>query len=568
MKKKIVGILVCTLLIIAVAPTQGNTETISKEIKDTTDLNYLYQNDAILPPDIEEAGMNRGPEPGYYDLSEFMIGTIALGMIFLESDGSIDPSTEDWTQAEKNQALGSMGVGGGHLQWYNWFSAENLNWHTFFTYGEVNTVNISYEPIIHPSAITDDTYEKLYVAEAMAQLGYTSGDWMQRVRDYANYLRDNIETLPGYYGTDWAFVVFLVDNSNDADGLFSDGYHAYAYLGGPFAVCPHLRPGGPPGPMLKEVFAHEMGHIFYATDEYNGQTDYSGYLNQPDVEGSGCIMDNLALSVSSGSKNQVGWKDTDSDGRADILDTYPETSLTPYSPDPTTDPTPTYTGSATVQPLTNNNPNGPGNDVTTNTIANVHYRVDGGTWLDTTPVDGNWYDPVESYTFTTPPLSAGTHTIETKAFNSVGNEDQTPASDTLTVIIGNNPPDKPSKPSGPTSGKPGTSYTYSTSTTDPESDKVKYGWDWNGNSIVDEWDDNGGSYYNSGVSISTSHSWSAQGTYNVKVVAKDIHGDQGDWSDPLSVTMPRNKVFQNTNFYLLLEKLTEIFPFFSKILGL
>jgi len=306
MKKKIIGIFVMTLLIAAVIPTQGNTVSNSKEIKETTDYSYLYQNDAIMPPDIEEMSKNQGPEPGYYDLSEYMIGTIALGVIFLESDGSIDPSTEDWTQAEKDAALGSQGVGGGQLKWSSWFSNENLFFHTYFVYWEVNTVEISYEPIIHPSGVTDDTYEKLYVAEAMGKLGYTTGDWMQRVRDYSNYLRDTIETLPGYYGTNWAFVVFLVDNSNDADLMFSDGYHAYAYLGGPFTVCPHLRPGGPPGPTLKEVFAHEMGHIFYATDEYNGQTDYSGYLNAADSENSGCIMDNLGLCVSSGTKLQIG----------------------------------------------------------------------------------------------------------------------------------------------------------------------------------------------------------------------------------------------------------------------
>ncbi|MCK4996490.1 MAG: hypothetical protein KAR55_06335, partial [Thermoplasmatales archaeon] len=253
-----------------------------------------------------------------------------------------------------------------------------------------------------------------------------------RVRDYSNYLRDTIMTIPGYYGTDWTFTVFLVDNSNDADGLFSDGYHAYAYLGGPFTVCPHLRPGSPPGPMLREVFAHEMGHIFYATDEYNGFTEYSGYLNAADVEGSGCIMDNLVTLVSSGTMQQVGWKDTDSDKVPDILDTFPETTLNPYNPDPTGDKTLTYTGSAKVTTSTNNNPFGPGNDVTTNDIADVEYRVDGGSWQWSNPVDGMFNDPVEQYTFTVT-LSYGTHTIETRARNTVLNYDPTPASDTITV---------------------------------------------------------------------------------------------------------------------------------------
>ena len=431
MKRKIIGILICTLLIAAILPSQAINSNDNEEVK--IDYRYLYQNDALIPPDIEKVEKNRGPDPGYYDTSEYMIGTIAIGIVFLESDGSIDPNTEDWTSYEKTTALGSLGLAGGYLQWTSWFNNENLNAHSFMVYGEVNTVNISYEPITHPSAITNDYWEKLYVAEAMDELGYSTGDWMQRVRDYSNHLRDTIETLPGHYGTNWAFTVFLVDNSNDADGLFSDGYHAYSYLGGPFCICPHLRPGGPPGPVLKEVFAHEMGHIFYATDEYNGNTEYSGYLNQPDVEGSGCLMDNLALCLSSGTKLQVGWKDTDGDHIADILDTFPETTLNPYSPDPTKDKILIYTGSATVQPLTNNNPHGPGNDVTTNKIGGGEFRVDGGSWIYVNPTDGNFDDPVESYTFTTPTLTIGTHTIEAYTSNSVGNKDPTPASDTVSI---------------------------------------------------------------------------------------------------------------------------------------
>ena len=54
-------------------------------------------------------------------------------------------------------------------------------------------------------------------------------------------------------------------------------------------------------------------------------------------------------------------------------------------------------------------------------------------------------------------------------------------------VVVNSKPNTPSQPSGPASGLPSTSYTYSTSTTDPEGDQVKYGWDWNGDGTVDEW---------------------------------------------------------------------------------
>lgn len=49
---------------------------------------------------------------------------------------------------------------------------------------------------------------------------------------------------------------------------------------------------------------------------------------------------------------------------------------------------------------------------------------------------------------------------------------------TLTIAEKSQPPLKPSTPNGPPSGNTGTEYTYTTSTTDPESDKIYYLFDW------------------------------------------------------------------------------------------
>jgi len=107
----------------------------------------------------------------------------------------------------------------------------------------------------------------------------------------------------------------------------------------------------------------------------------------------------------------------------------------------------------------------------------------------------------------------------------------------MTSIVINNNPDKPSTPSGPTSGEAGQTYIYSTSAVDSDGDDVRCGWDWDGNDTVDEWT----GFHPSGETITTPHSWSSQGTYNIKVIAEDINGAQGVWSDPLSVTMPLNQ---------------------------
>jgi len=95
------------------------------------------------------------------------------------------------------------------------------------------------------------------------------------------------------------------------------------------------------------------------------------------------------------------------------------------------------------------------------------------------------------------------------------------------------PPQTPSTPSGPTSGYLDVSYDFSTSTTDPDGDQIRYGWDWNGDGIVDDWT----GYYNSGATVTTSHSWISTGTYNIKVIAEDSNGAQSGWSNPHSITI-------------------------------
>jgi len=111
----------------------------------------------------------------------------------------------------------------------------------------------------------------------------------------------------------------------------------------------------------------------------------------------------------------------------------------------------------------------------------------------------------------------------------------------LTVIITgvNNPPNTPSIPVGPSTIEVGQSGTYSTSATDPDWDTVKYGWDWNGDDVIDEWT----SFYSSGATCSISHSWSAFGVYTVKVMAEDLIGARSNFSSAKTVVInnPPNK---------------------------
>jgi hypothetical protein len=122
---------------------------------------------------------------------------------------------------------------------------------------------------------------------------------------------------------------------------------------------------------------------------------------------------------------------------------------------------------------------------------------------------------------------------------------------------GNQPPNKPSKPSGRIHGRMGVEYSYTTSTTDPEGFQVYYMWDWGDGSFSDWLGP-----YDSGLTVSASHSWS-KGSYNIRVKAKDdAYSGESDWSDSLIVTMPRNRAIQNTMFLQFLEQ----FPILQQLL--
>ena len=129
----------------------------------------------------------------------------------------------------------------------------------------------------------------------------------------------------------------------------------------------------------------------------------------------------------------------------------------------------------------------------------------------------------------------------------------------------NQRPDKPSRPSGETNGKIGEEYIYTTSTTDLDGDEIFYLFDW-GNGMT--------SFilgpYSSGEECNASGIWFDEGNYEIRVKAHDIHGAESPWSDPLAISMPKNKAF-NFNFNLLewlFDWFPNAFPMLRHLLGL
>ncbi|MFO7678266.1 MAG: IPT/TIG domain-containing protein [Thermoplasmatota archaeon] len=114
----------------------------------------------------------------------------------------------------------------------------------------------------------------------------------------------------------------------------------------------------------------------------------------------------------------------------------------------------------------------------------------------------------------------------------------------------NQPPDAPFI-QGETNGKIQTLYNYTFSTLDPDNDNVYYFIDW-GDGINTGWI----GPYASGEQIIQSHMWSQRGDYEIKAMAKDIHGDVSEWGI-LPVSMP---VIHTNMFYFFITSILQRFP--------
>jgi len=131
----------------------------------------------------------------------------------------------------------------------------------------------------------------------------------------------------------------------------------------------------------------------------------------------------------------------------------------------------------------------------------------------------------------------------------------------LTEPATNNPPNRPSRPFGQTSGKPGKPYTYQTMATDPDGGILFYMWDWGGG-ISSDWL----GPYASGEFHYQTHSWSSRGSYEIRVKVKDEYGAESPWSDPFPIRMPKNRLLLIDSLFIqLLERLMDRFPLLEEI---
>jgi hypothetical protein len=267
--------------------------------------------------------------------------------------------------------------------------------------------------------------------EVLTAAGWPGADAFERCFAYNNHLRDTFDTH-------WCCSIVIVDSDPFINqGLFAGGGYAWAYFGGPWIYMSRYSTWAYNSPSYWGVVPmHELGHIFMSTDEYNGVIENSGYMNVPDSPATiACIMNqNDSTTVCVPTRNQLGIGDQNGNGVFDPIDIQPTIAVTP-SPDPTSGPTITVTGSAAVRTRPNLNPlsnYSPPHDMTISTITRVEGKVGLDLYSDGIALDGAFDGYTEDWSWTSGPLADGTYTLFFRARSSAGNA-STIGRDTVTV---------------------------------------------------------------------------------------------------------------------------------------
>ncbi|MGN6544947.1 MAG: dockerin type I domain-containing protein, partial [Aureliella sp.] len=337
----------------------------------------------ILEPRRVRASLPYGALPN--DTGEFMLGRIAVTPVLLESNGQIDPSTENWNKAHIDEVLSNLDQG---LEWWQKLLAKqttvhSLDWVVDRTYAD-QPVPTAYEPI---NRVSNDY--ALWTQEFLTRIGFNkSSSLEQNMRAFNDAQRQKQHA-------DWAFTIFVVDSQQEGDGTFAQGgsfSRAFAFAGGLFFVTPSTRPAS--------TFAHETGHMFWARDEYAGGGSYflqRGYYatensnaidNNPDpnfqqapsIMSAGAALDTAWQDVVSPANTlaMLGWQDSDGDGIFDVLDV--PLLLDGVGRIDVTTGNYHFVGKAKAQTLPNRNPAGQGNDITLNKVSRIEARIGAGAW--------------------------------------------------------------------------------------------------------------------------------------------------------------------------------------------
>ena len=435
---------------------------------------------------LSESDQQQDRDPLFFVSSAFYIGDYQVDLMLPESE----TGDENWSPTRRDEVV--VGVVSGILWWVATSQKRigrpidlsyNVTVHDpFITPHHVRT---KYEPIQTISQATAgqdavNVTDRDWIGELMENMGERGENPPGGASSFHTSMWDYVDKRRKEMNRDWGFIVFVVDSANDEDGMFAkvreiDQPFAYAGRPGPHIVMTYDN--GPNSHQIGVVngmkvnMAHEMAHTIGSTEEYiNGCTgfDLAGYFDilniNCEVIGSNTPLEDSImrnplnqrvafpqLSLSSPVRHMAGWRDSDSDGLFDPVDTVPILNVESIRLDETSQQY-VYSGFATDVPYsipkTNIRP-----AVTINTIKYVAYRIDDGDWYLCQPADSDQETPNENFDKTAEDFSCifpapesdaeddTQHIVAFQALNSVNAYSEIvtyPLADP--AVVGNKPP--------------------------------------------------------------------------------------------------------------------------------
>lgn len=151
-------------------------------------------------------------------------------------------------------------------------------------------------------------------------------------------------------------------------------------------------------------------------------------------------------------------------------------------------------------------------------------------WGDGSVSVTDWTESGRALSITHSWRRAGSYVIAVRAEDCANAS--SPWSEAIAIII-NTLPGRPDQLSGPGSGYAMVPYNFQTSAIDQDGDSLNYTFDW-GDGSLDALD-----LIGSGINVSSNHTWTVPGTYQIRAMASDRMG--GEWSEERSITIAANE---------------------------
>ena len=193
--------------------------------------------------------------PQFFNNSDVMDGTVAVGAFLIESNGGVDTNVFNWSLADQDIAIAQI------LQGLNWWVDQSRAFtlarplqFTLVPFLPNNpAAQVPYEP-----SLREGRNANVWINHIMRNLGGTSTDTFVNVAAFNRVLKEQNHT-------DWAFTIFMAYNPAPAQTSFADGRASWAYIGGPHTNMLFRSYGW----AINQIVSHEVGHIFFACDEYS-----------------------------------------------------------------------------------------------------------------------------------------------------------------------------------------------------------------------------------------------------------------------------------------------------------